>query len=138
MGISALPPCPPNSSPFSTCRLLHLSIVKNGLYSGFAQRNLIPAQYVRDEARIEDYFNVNTFLKDINNERRGDREVGPVIPPEEEDWVIVSSKSRMIDGDDREEEGPRNATYKVNLASLTNFVMLRFRLVYSLHPQIFR
>lgn len=105
MGISALPPCPPGSSPFSTCRLMHLSIVREGLYSSFAQRNIIPAQYFRDEARIDDYLAINSFLKDINNERVGDKEVGPV----------AQSKER------------RNKTYRTNLASLSQLVLLRFR-----------
>jgi palmitoyl-protein thioesterase len=93
---------------------MHLSIVREGLYSSFAQNNLIPAQYFRDEARIDKYLAINTFLRDINNERVGDKEVGPV--PE---------------GAVDEPVEPRNATYKANFASLKNLVLLRFRCVFS-------
>ncbi|KAL8286246.1 hypothetical protein RQP46_004734 [Phenoliferia psychrophenolica] len=109
MGVSAMPPCPPGSSPFGACRLMHLSVVREGIYSSFAQNKIIPAQYFRDEARIDDYLAVNTFLKDINNERVGDRQVN--LPD-------------ALGEDDKAE--PRNATYKANFASLTNLVLLRF------------
>ena len=91
---------------------MHLSIVREGLYSTFAQRNVVPAQYWRDEARIQDYLSINTFLKDINNERVGDEE------------VTLPDGGRTV-GED--EPDPRNETYKVNFSSLTNLVMFRFR-----------
>ena len=116
MGISALPPCPPGSSPFSFCRLMHLSLIREGVYSPWAQKNIIPAQYFRDPDRIDEYLDRNDFLRDINNERRGDRqpygvEVGLSLEAEEDG----STGSR------------RNATYKENLKSLNRFVMFRFR-----------
>lgn len=107
MGISALPPCPPGSSPFSFCRLMHLSLVREGVYSTWAQRNIVPAQYFRDPDRIDEYLDRNDFLRDINNERTGDRQ------PYE----------RARKPGDTE----RNATYRVNLSSLNRFVMFRFR-----------
>lgn len=112
MGISALPACPPDSGPFSTCRLMHLGLVREGIYSSWAQNNIVPAQYVRDEARVDDYMRVNKFLKDINNEREGDEQVGP------------PSGGEKLGKDPGE---PRNATYKANLSSLKNLVLLRFR-----------
>jgi palmitoyl-protein thioesterase len=124
MGISSLPPCPPGAGPFSTCRLMHLSIVRWGLYSSWAQSNIIPAQYVRDEARIDDYLRVNTFLKDINNERVGDKQVGP--------------PDVLDERDEPEEPEPRNATYKANLSSVKNFVMFRFSSVPSSHAPQYR
>lgn len=45
---------------------MHKSIFMNGLYSSFGQHNIIPAQYLRDEARIDEYLANNLFLKDIN------------------------------------------------------------------------
>ncbi|GAA5873709.1 hypothetical protein JCM8547_002681 [Rhodosporidiobolus lusitaniae] len=108
MGIDAMPPCPAGSSPFSACRLMHLSLVREGVYSSFAQSQIIPAQYWRDETRLEDYYRVNTFLKDINNEREGDETVG------------------VAKGGARREAEPRNATYKENFASLNRLVLLRF------------
>ncbi|GAA5969274.1 hypothetical protein JCM8115_006746 [Rhodotorula mucilaginosa] len=115
MGISALPPCPPGSSPFSFCRLMHLSLIREGVYSPWAQHNIIPAQYFRDPDRIQEYLDRNDFLRDINNERRGDRqppyggrEVGLSVQVEEDDST------------------GRNATYKENFKSLNRFVMFRF------------
>ncbi|KWU42591.1 alpha/beta-hydrolase, partial [Rhodotorula sp. JG-1b] len=114
---STLPPCPPNSSPFSFCRLMHLSLIREGVYSPWAQRNLIPAQYFRDPDRIDEYLDRNDFLRDINNERRGDRqpygggvEVGLTVEAE-----AGNSTGRR-----------RNATYKENFKSLNRFVMFRF------------
>ncbi|BGP21140.1 palmitoyl-protein thioesterase [Rhodotorula toruloides] len=108
MGISALPPCPPGSSPFSPCRLMHLSLVRSSIYSRWAQQNIVPAQYFRDPERIDEYLGANEFLRDINNEREGDRQVE--------------------DGESAElvEVEPRNQTYKENLSSLNRFVMFRF------------
>lgn len=117
MGINAMPPCPPGSSPFSACRLMHSTLLRNGLYSGFAQNNIIPAQYFRDEAKIDTYLEVNTFLKDINNERFGDDEIGPM--PDDPTLCPASKKA----GEDNE---PRNATYAENLSSLNKLVLLRF------------
>ncbi|SCZ91484.1 BZ3500_MvSof-1268-A1-R1_Chr1-2g01440 [Microbotryum saponariae] len=122
MGISSLPPCPPGSSPFSTCHLFRLSLLKNGLYSSWAQQNLLPAQYVRDEARIEDYLKVNVFLKDINNEREGDRKVGP---PKDGEVVGVRVRDQG--------EG-RNQTYKRNFARLEKLVLLRFSMDTTVVP----
>ncbi|GAA5893104.1 hypothetical protein JCM6882_003887 [Rhodosporidiobolus microsporus] len=113
MGISAMPPCPPGSSPFSPCRLMHLSLVREGLYSSWAQHQVIPAQYWREQERVDEYLKVNTFLKDINNERVGDEQ--PDEGEEDDEWVMVG-----------EEDEPRNATYKENFSSLNRFVMLRF------------
>ncbi|GAA5954133.1 hypothetical protein JCM21900_002900 [Sporobolomyces salmonicolor] len=116
MGISSLPPCPPGSSPFSACHLMHLSLIREGVYSPWAQHNILPAQYFRDEARIDDYLRVNRFLKDINNEREGDEEVGPV-PGAEGAWVWEEGE---------EENKSRNQTYKHNFSQLNKLVLLRF------------
>ncbi|GAA5895722.1 hypothetical protein JCM5296_007403 [Sporobolomyces johnsonii] len=116
MGISSLPPCPPGSSPFSACHLMHLSLVREGVYSSWAQHNILPAQYFRDEARIDDYLRVNRFLKDINNEREGDEEVGPV-PGTDGAWIWEEGE---------EKNKPRNQTYKDNFSQLNKLVLLRF------------
>lgn len=100
---------------------MHLSLVRSGLYSTWAQRNLIPAQYVRDDARIDDYLRVNEWLKDINNERMGDRQVGPPSP-----LTVGAPAAAAVDNDDNDAE-PRNATYKANFQRLDNLVLLRFR-----------
>ncbi len=90
--------------------------VREGLYSPYAQRNIIPAQYMRDEARIDQYLRTNHFLSDINNERIGDNQVGPL--PEDH-------RPSLSAGED-DEPAPRNATYKENLAGLSKLVLLRF------------
>ncbi|KAK4046632.1 hypothetical protein OIV83_005915 [Microbotryomycetes sp. JL201] len=108
MGISAVPPCPPGSSPFSPCRLMHLSLVREGMYSSWAQHNIVPAQYFREQARIDDYLAVNQFLADINNERVGDEQVD------------VFKDLAGAQGE------PRNSTYKHNFASLNKLILLRF------------
>lgn len=113
MGISALPPCPPNSSPFSFCRLMHLSLVREGVYSPWAQRNLVPAQYFRDPDRIQEYLDRNDFLRDINNERAGDPQP----------YAVGAEAEAEADGSTER----RNATYKENFKSLNRFVMFRFR-----------
>jgi palmitoyl-protein thioesterase len=105
MGINAMPPCPPDSSPFSACRLMHLTLIREGVYSSFAQKQIVPAQYWREEGRLDDYYRVNTFLRDINNERAGDE--GVVTPDDEPE--------------------PRNEVYKKNLESLNRLVLIRFR-----------
>ncbi|BGP51327.1 hypothetical protein JCM10450v2_007265 [Rhodotorula kratochvilovae] len=108
MGISELSPCPPKSSPLSPCKLMHLSLVRSGIYTPWAQHNIVPAQYFRDPNRIDEYLAQNDFLRDINNERVGDAQVGDEARGEE-------------DGDE-----PRNATYKTNLAALDKLVLFRF------------
>lgn len=95
---------------------MHLAIVREGLYSSFAQRNIVPAQYMRDEARIDQYLEVNHFLRDINNERPDDAEVGPV--------PIDRRPPFLSQADDSGE--PRNATYKANLVALDKLVLVRF------------
>ncbi|GAA5876950.1 hypothetical protein JCM3774_000549 [Rhodotorula dairenensis] len=113
MGISALPPCPPGSSPFSFCKLMHLSLVREGVYSTWAQRNIVPAQYFRDPDRIDEYLDRNAFLRDINNERIGD------VQPDHLD-------DNNGGGQRSDSSPPRNATYKDNFSSLNRFVMFRF------------
>jgi palmitoyl-protein thioesterase len=41
---------------------------RRGVYSNWAQQNLVQAQYFRDPARLPEYIAVNEFLVDINNE----------------------------------------------------------------------
>lgn len=122
MGISALPPCPPGSSPFSFCRLMHLSLVRQGIYSHWAQQNIVPAQYFRDPDRIDEYLAANDFLRDLNNEREGDEQ------------AYAERASGLAQDDDEPSRQPRNETYKENLAALNRFVMFRFRSVPSWLP----
>ncbi|KAG7090916.1 hypothetical protein E1B28_009991 [Marasmius oreades] len=45
--------------------------VKAGVYSEWAQQNLVQAQYYRDPANLPHYFSANKFLTSINNEIQG-------------------------------------------------------------------
>ncbi|GAA5962961.1 hypothetical protein JCM3765_006730 [Sporobolomyces pararoseus] len=106
LGISALPPCPPSSSIFSPCRLMHLSLVHSSIYSAYAQNNIIPAQYFRNGDNPEElvkYLNGSSFLRDINNERI-------------EDFTTDYTSGAEA----------RNETYKTNLKRLNKLVLLRF------------
>ncbi|CCA67925.1 related to palmitoyl-protein thioesterase 1 [Serendipita indica DSM 11827] len=98
MGISDLPGCKPTDW---LCRAARAAAA-SGVYSPWAQKNLVQAQYFRDHRHIGSYLHSSTFLADINNE----------IPEE--------------DDDEDEEPRIRNLTYAFNLASLDNFVMALF------------
>ncbi|RKP12671.1 Alpha/Beta hydrolase protein, partial [Piptocephalis cylindrospora] len=43
-------------------------VVRTGVYSDWAQHNIIQAQYYKDPHRIEPYLEHNSFLADLNNE----------------------------------------------------------------------
>lgn len=69
MGISALPPCPPGSGPLSPCKLMQIGLVTRGISSTWAQTHVVPAQYYRDPAKLDEYLEAQSFLADVNNER---------------------------------------------------------------------
>ncbi|KAI9225496.1 MAG: palmitoyl protein thioesterase, partial [Piptocephalis tieghemiana] len=50
--------------------LMMRRMVRTGVYSNWAQHNIIQAQYYKDPRRIELYLNQNSFLADINNENQ--------------------------------------------------------------------
>jgi len=64
MGISDIPGC---SRYDFVCQAAR-SAAKQAIYSEWAQKNIIQAQYYRDPARIDVYLEVNAFLASINNE----------------------------------------------------------------------
>ncbi|KAI0093203.1 alpha/beta-hydrolase [Irpex rosettiformis] len=64
MGISDLPACKPFDIP---CQLARRA-VRGGVYSEWAQNNVISAQYYRDPDQISLYLERNHFLPDVNNE----------------------------------------------------------------------
>lgn len=75
---------------------------------------------MRDEARIDQYLSVNHFLRDINNERIGDDQVGPL--PEDQRPPFLG----LAGAQDEPQDEPRNATYKRNFLGLDKLVLLRF------------
>ncbi|KAE8190385.1 hypothetical protein A4X06_0g6961 [Tilletia controversa] len=72
MGVADLPACKPLDL---LCRLAE-SAMRAGVYTNYAQKHIVAAQYVRNplnKAAFHDYLTKNAFLADINNERRIDR-----------------------------------------------------------------
>jgi len=64
MGVSDIPPCRPGDI---LCQIARRA-VKGGVYSKWAQENLVQAQYFRDPAEMDTYLKSNHFLASINNE----------------------------------------------------------------------
>jgi len=64
MGVSDLPGCKPADL---LCRAAR-SAARTGVYSVWAQHNIVQAQYFRDHTRYPTYLEVNSFLADVNNE----------------------------------------------------------------------
>jgi palmitoyl-protein thioesterase len=55
-----------------------------GIYTTYAQTHLVQAQYYRDAERLEEYLEVNEFLRDLNGEKKGqDGEQGELTKKEE-------------------------------------------------------
>lgn len=72
-GISDLPACKPGDL---FCRLAE-GALRGGIYSNYAQSNLVTAQYYRDSTQLanyEKYLEVNHFIADINNEVEQNKE----------------------------------------------------------------
>ncbi|KAK4686219.1 palmitoyl-protein thioesterase, partial [Tremellales sp. Uapishka_1] len=64
-GIASLIPCP--TPPSLTC-LLAARAARSGIYSEWAQTHLVQATYFRDPARLEEFWEKNTFIRDLNAE----------------------------------------------------------------------
>ncbi|KAL5485072.1 hypothetical protein ACEPAI_7714 [Sanghuangporus weigelae] len=64
MGVADMPMCRPTDL---LCNLARRA-ARAGVYGGYAQKNLVQAQYFRDPDRLPEYFASNKFLTSINNE----------------------------------------------------------------------
>jgi len=64
MGVSDLPTCRPGDA---LCQLARLA-TRRGVYSSYAQHNLVQAQYFRDPRQLPAYYKHNKFLTLINGE----------------------------------------------------------------------
>jgi palmitoyl-protein thioesterase len=64
MGVSDLPTCRPGDV---LCQIAHLA-ARRGVYSSYAQNNIVQAQYFRDPRQLPAYFKHNKFLTTINGE----------------------------------------------------------------------
>ncbi|KAH9441495.1 hypothetical protein MJO28_015479 [Puccinia striiformis f. sp. tritici] len=112
MGVSGHQPC---TSLFDLgCHILHKLIESGTVYGTYAQQNVIPAQYFRDQSNLRPYMDHNEFLRDINNERGNDTQ------------PIDSGSDPTAPEEDGSEYYPRNQTYKHNFQSLNNFIMFKF------------
>lgn len=72
MGVSDLPTCRPGDV---FCQLMRIA-ARRGVYSAYAQKNLIQAQYFRDPNRLSAYYETNDFLTRVNGEVREKRDKG--------------------------------------------------------------
>lgn len=98
---------------------MHLSLVHSSIYSSYAQKNIIPAQYFRNYNNDEElgrYLNGSSFLRDINNERIGD--LRGLRASAEEQQLLSGAGAAVQEG--------RNQTYKDNLSRVNKLVLLRF------------
>jgi len=67
-GISALLPCP--TPPTLSC-ILAARAARVGIYTTYAQTHLVQAQYYRDAERLDQFMEMNEFLRDLNAEKKG-------------------------------------------------------------------
>lgn len=110
MGISSAPPCKPTDF---FCKATQWAL-RTGVWTPYAQNGVVPAQYFRNQAKIDEYLSHDSFLKDINNERANDTQP--------HSGAGVSSSWNT----DEEEFAPRNKTYKAALSAINNFVTFAF------------
>lgn len=108
MGISSAPPCHPTDL---FCRSVQWAL-RAGVWSPYAQSSIVPAQYFRNQAKIDDYLSHSSFLRDINNERPNDTQP-----------VSGAALEAPLKGRD---DSARNPTYKKAIAELESFVLIAF------------
>ncbi|WVR07292.1 hypothetical protein IAU60_004333 [Kwoniella sp. DSM 27419] len=65
-GISALIPCP--TPPTLSC-ILAARAARAGIYRPYAQKHIVQAAYFRDTERLDEFWQVNEFLRDLNGEK---------------------------------------------------------------------
>ncbi|KAL7006748.1 hypothetical protein EMMF5_003634 [Cystobasidiomycetes sp. EMM_F5] len=107
MGIAAAPLCQPTDY---LCKTAAWAL-KTGAWTSYAQNNIIPAQYFRSQARINQYLAHFNFLKEINNERLND---------------LQPALSHRLDLLDESDDPPRNKSYYKSVTALNNFVLFNF------------
>ncbi|KAH7926689.1 alpha/beta-hydrolase [Leucogyrophana mollusca] len=85
MGISDLPLC---SAYDLLCQIARRA-ARGGVYSDWAQENLIQAQYFRDPAQLTLYLSASSFLADVNNE--------VLLPPRNETYAAnLATLSNLV------------------------------------------
>lgn len=126
-------------------------LLRSNTWSNFVQSRLVPAQYFRDPAQIEDYLEHSNFLADINNEREaknstykknlGGLERFTMVMFEEDETVVPKESSWWAEVD---EEGKvtgvrEGRVYKedwLGLRSLDEKGALRFETTEGGHMQL--
>jgi palmitoyl-protein thioesterase len=58
--------------------MLAARAARAGIYSTYAQNHLIQAQYYRDVERLDEFWDVNTFLTGLNNDHGPDQSLSAV------------------------------------------------------------
>lgn len=134
-GISDFPACKPVDI---FCRLGEAAL-RNGIFTEYAQQNLVSAQYYRDprdEARYEKYLEVNEFIADIvshlifiwNSRVEQDQRSRAELSIELSSFSLMTSLSQN-------NEVSYNSTYADNLSKLENFVMIQFDKDITVQPK---
>ncbi|OCF38502.1 palmitoyl-protein thioesterase [Kwoniella heveanensis CBS 569] len=103
-GIAALIPCP--TPPTLSC-LLAARAARSGIYKPWTQRNLVQAAYFRDTERLDEFWEVNEFVRDLNGEKGKGQSAG------------------VSDGDDDKKWKGKNGAGK-GLGGLETFVAIQF------------
>ncbi|WRT66084.1 uncharacterized protein IL334_003037 [Kwoniella shivajii] len=65
-GISALIPCP--TPPTLSC-ILAARAARSGIYTSYAQSHIVQAAYFRDTERLDEFWKINKFIRDLNGEK---------------------------------------------------------------------
>jgi hypothetical protein len=89
-GISALLPCP--TPPTLSC-ILAARAARVGIYTTYAQTHLVQAQYYRDAERLDQFMEMNEFLRDLNAEKKG---TGEKLTWEEKGGKGVSGLDNLV------------------------------------------
>ncbi|WVQ99134.1 hypothetical protein IAU59_006266 [Kwoniella sp. CBS 9459] len=111
-GIAALIPCP--TPPTLSC-LLAARAARSGIYKPWTQRNLVQAAYFRDTDRLDEFWQVNEFVRDLN----GEKQLGQAVSGQGDQEERQSS-----DDDDKKWKG-KNGAGK-GLSGLETFVAIQF------------
>jgi palmitoyl-protein thioesterase len=67
-----------------------------GIYTTYAQTHLVQAQYYRDVERLEEYMEVNEFLKNLNGEQKGQDRVEGELTKKEEGGHGLSGLENLV------------------------------------------
>ncbi|KAF7977768.1 hypothetical protein HWV62_2874 [Athelia sp. TMB] len=146
MGVSDIPTCRPGDF---LCQVARRAI-KNGVYSTWAQRNLIQAQYFRDPSQMDTYLEANHFLPSINNEIPGQRNKtyaenlasldklvlvlfskDKTVVPKESAWFGSEAVDDNIKNHPAEAVGHSEQQHALSIAPPTTIIPMRLQPLYT-------